>query len=129
MVLMMSFIAPSEAAQDDDATADAVALDIGASQADASEMAMPNMALLEYLAELVEVDGELVGPADLLDLKDSSEPMLKPVNTLPNKEQRESQEEQNEPGQDKSGHEIKNQGQSTKEPQDKPIAQEGEYND
>ena len=28
---------------------------------------MPDMALLEYLAELVEVDGELIGPMDMAD--------------------------------------------------------------
>lgn len=28
---------------------------------------LPDMALLEYLAELVEVDGELVGPMDMAD--------------------------------------------------------------
>jgi hypothetical protein len=28
---------------------------------------LPDMALLEYLAELVEVDGELVGPMDMAE--------------------------------------------------------------
>ena len=30
----------------------------------------PDMALLEYLAELVEVDGELVGPMDMVKPED-----------------------------------------------------------
>jgi len=36
---------------------------------------MPDMALLEYLAELVEVDGELIGPMDMQNqsTKDSLE--------------------------------------------------------
>ena len=32
-----------------------------------NEEPMPDMALLEYLAELVEVDGELVGPMDMAE--------------------------------------------------------------
>lgn len=35
---------------------------------------MPDMALLEYLAELVEVDGELIGPLDMEeDVQDATE--------------------------------------------------------
>jgi outer membrane biosynthesis protein TonB len=33
--------------------------------AQTAEEELPDMALLEYLAELVEVDGELVGPMDM----------------------------------------------------------------
>ena len=35
---------------------------------------IPDMALLEYLAELVEVDGELIGPLDMEAQKDTSNP-------------------------------------------------------
>ena len=35
---------------------------------------MPDMALLEYLAELVEVDGELIGPMDMADTNISEVP-------------------------------------------------------
>ena len=36
---------------------------------------MPDMALLEYLAELVEVDGELIGPMDMDSTIASDEPI------------------------------------------------------
>lgn len=38
---------------------------------------LPDMAFLEYLAELVEVDGELIGPQDLSDK--IIKPLIKPM--------------------------------------------------
>lgn len=45
---------------------------------------MPDMALLEYLAELVEVDGELIGPMDMADTNIGEAPNN--TNEKPNKE-------------------------------------------
>lgn len=61
LVLMSSFATPLYAAQATDTI----------SQHKAEEM--PDMALLEYLAELVEVDGELVGPMELADKLEKNE--------------------------------------------------------
>jgi hypothetical protein len=41
--------------------------------------ALPDMAFLEYLAELVEVDGELIGPQDLNNK--TIKPIIKKINT------------------------------------------------
>lgn len=48
---------------------------------------MPDMALLEYLAELVEVDGELIGPMDMdntLEIDESSQTKDKQDNETQN---------------------------------------------
>ena len=50
---------------------------------------MPDMALLEYLAELVEVDGELIGPMDMQNQQTKDSPLDEQIDneesTKPNK--------------------------------------------
>ena len=51
LVMFTSFAMPAQTADDDE---------------------LPDMALLEYLAELVEVDGELVGPLDMAEVDEQA---------------------------------------------------------
>lgn len=76
----------------------------------------PDMALLEYLAELVEVDGQLVGPMDMAAKKP-------PQATI------QAKEDKDEQGQNQSPPDHKNQDKPTKELKDEPTAEEGKHDD
>ena len=69
---------------------------------------MPDMALLEYLAELVEVDGELIGPMDMEDNIHED---------MSNKEPSQALDNQKEPSQTK---ESQTEGKRENETQQSP---------
>lgn len=71
LVALTSFALPAQTADDDE---------------------LPDMALLEYLAELVEVDGELVGPMDMAEDNDKQTDADEQIKQQP-KEPTKSQED------------------------------------
>ena len=89
MMLISSFIAPTFAQAQDDALPDS----------------LPDVALLEYLAELVEVDGELVGPLDMATATDK---------TKSQKEKHEQGEKSKDKSEDQSKKQAKNPSEEDK---------------